>query len=215
MDTTLTVSDLPRVHRSLKRGIDIFGALVLVACFAPLIIVIAIAVSLDTRGGILFRQKRIGKDGRPFDLLKFRTMRLGADEGFQEFLNQNPGLRLEYAQFQKLAHDPRLTAFGSLLRRFSMDELPQLWNVLRGEMSLVGPRPFLPEQAAMYGPGLWRTLQARPGITGLWQVSGRNLLSFQERAACDARYLRTWTIWLDLAILLRTPWVVIRSKGAY
>jgi lipopolysaccharide/colanic/teichoic acid biosynthesis glycosyltransferase len=182
---------------------------------SPLLLVITVLLRSISPGKVLYRQVRLGRGGKPFELLKFCTMRSGADEGFQEFLNQNPAQRLEYEQYQKLKNDPRLTRLGKILRRYSLDELPQLWNVLRGEMSLVGPRPILGEQAGMYGPGLWLYTQVRPGLTGLWQISGRNQLSFRERAACDLEYLANWSVRLDLWILWQTPWVVIRGKGAY
>jgi lipopolysaccharide/colanic/teichoic acid biosynthesis glycosyltransferase len=215
VDTSLLLREPVYLQQTLKRGIDISGAALLLVLLSPLFLAIAVLLRCVSPGKIFYRQVRLGKGGQPFELLKFRTMRSGADEGFQEFLNQNPAQRLEYEQFQKLQHDPRLTRVGKILRRYSLDELPQLWNVLHGEMSLVGPRPFLCEQASLYGPGLRLYTQVRPGLTGLWQVSGRNQLSFQERAQCDLAYLANWSIWTDLWILRQTPGVVIRGKGAY
>ncbi len=212
---TLLLERAP-TQAALKRALDFSGALLGLILCSPLFLAICLLLSLSDRPRkVFYRQTRLGREGRPFEMIKFRTMRPGADEGFQEFLDQNPTLRLEYAQYQKLARDPRLTRLGRILRRTSLDELPQLWNVLRGEMSLVGPRPFLPEQARMYGSGLALYTRFRPGLTGLWQVSGRNLLSFQERGECDLDYMLHWSLRLDLAILLRTPIVVLFQHGAY
>jgi lipopolysaccharide/colanic/teichoic acid biosynthesis glycosyltransferase len=200
---------------TLKRGVDLIGAVVALFLLSPVILILCLLLSIDSPGNILFRQTRIGKGGLPFIMLKFRTMRNHSSEGFQEFLDQNPASRLEFAQHQKLLHDPRLTPLGKILRRSSLDEIPQLWNVLQGEMSLVGPRPFLPEQTSMYGSGYSLYIQVRPGVTGLWQISGRNLLSFQERVMCDLDYLQNWSVWLDLSILMRTVGAVILWRGAY
>jgi lipopolysaccharide/colanic/teichoic acid biosynthesis glycosyltransferase len=202
-------------HSAVKRAIDLLGATLLLLLFSPLLVILGFLVKITSPGPVLYRQKRVGRLGQEFTLLKLRTMRSGSDEAFREFLQHSPALRLEYASIQKLENDPRLTGLGRILRHFSLDELPQLWNILRGEMSLVGPRPFLPEQRLIYGPGLWSYYQMRPGLTGLWQVSGRNRLSFRERARCDFIYLQSWSIGLDLLILLNTPWVVISGKGAF
>ena len=215
MDSSLVVLDRWQAQLAVKRLIDLVGAGILLVLCAPLLLVIALLVEIESPGRIFFRQARIGEGGRRFELLKFRTMHAGADEGFQEYLARNPGLRLEYTQRQKLVRDPRLTRVGRLLRRCSLDEIPQLINVLRGEMSLVGPRPFLPEQKELYGSGFQYYQQVRPGLTGLWQVSGRNQLSFRERVDLDITYLVNWSLWLDLSILVRTPWVVLTQKGAY
>ncbi len=215
MDSSLVVVDRWQAQLVVKRLIDLVGAGILLVLCAPLMGIIALLVEIESPGDVFFRQARVGENGRQFALLKFRTMCAGADEGFRDYLARNPALRLEYAQRQKLHHDPRLTRVGRLLRRCSLDELPQLLNVLRGEMSLVGPRPFLPEQSGLYGPSIHFYKQVRPGLTGLWQVSGRNQLSFRERVNLDITYMVNWSLWLDLAILLRTPWVVLTQRGAY
>ncbi|MDD5369269.1 MAG: sugar transferase [Anaerolineaceae bacterium] len=215
VQSSLALRDPITLQRMLKRGVDVTGAVVLLALLSPIFLAIAVMLRCAPPGKVFYRQARIGKGGKSFELLKFCSMRSGAGEGFQEFLNLNPAQRLEYDQYQKLKDDPRLTRLGKVLRRYSLDELPQLWNVLRGEMSLVGPRPFLDEQAALYGPGLWFYTQVRPGLTGLWQISGRNQLSFRERVQCDLDYLANWSIWIDLVILWQTPGVVMRGKGAY
>jgi lipopolysaccharide/colanic/teichoic acid biosynthesis glycosyltransferase len=202
-------------YRGIKRLSDVVlgGALLLVAL--PLMGVIAILIRRDSAGPILIRQIRVGLGGVGFTMLKFRTMRPGADEDLEDVLTRNPDLRLTWEQFQKLLHDPRLTAVGRGLRRYSLDELPQLWNVVRGEMSLVGPRPFLPEQRGFYGEAFDGYARVRPGMTGLWQISGRNRLSFEERVALDAVYLQRRSLWVDLVILARTIAVVARATGAF
>jgi lipopolysaccharide/colanic/teichoic acid biosynthesis glycosyltransferase len=215
MDFSLPVTGRWQVQRAVKRWMDVCAGAAALILLSPLLLAISLLLALDSPRQIFYRQARIGLDGRPFMLYKFRTMRAGSEESFQELLRRDPALRLEYAERQKLARDPRLTRLGRYLRRTSLDELPQLWNVLRGEMSLVGPRPFLPEQVSLYGPAIRFYVRVQPGLTGLWQVSGRNELSFEERVGCDLSYLAHWSIWLDLAILLRTPWVVFTQRGAY
>lgn len=199
----------------IKRWLDVAGALAGIVLFSPLFAVLAILIRLDSRGPILFRQPRIGRDDRVFEMLKFRTMVPGADEargnGFADLSIQ----RETWRRFQKLVPDPRLTRVGRLLRRFSLDELPQLWNVLKGEMSLVGPRPILPDQRGEYGEALAQYVCLRPGMTGLWQVSGRNLLPFSQRARLDLCYIRGWSLRLDLQLLARTLRVVLEGRGAY
>jgi len=201
--------------QTLKRLVDILGASAGLILAAPIIVLTGLWIKASTGNQVFFRQERVGKDGKSFYMFKFATMRSMTGEEFQRFLERHPAQRLEYEQFQKLAHDPRLTPVGRLLRHTSLDELPQLWNVLKGDMSLVGPRPFLPEQAAMYGRVLDLYVQVRPGITGLWQVSGRNCLSFQQRVDCDLSYLENWSLMLDISILLRTPLAIFSQKGAY
>jgi Undecaprenyl-phosphate galactose phosphotransferase WbaP len=215
MDTSLAARDRGQALRAVKRAVDLAGAAFALAICAPLFLAIALLIELESPGEVLFRQARIGADGRRFTLLKFRTMYPGADERLQEALKRSPALRMEYSERQKLVDDPRITRVGRLLRRCSLDELPQLWNVMLGDMSLVGPRPFLPEQCDLYGPAIHFYRQVRPGLTGLWQVSGRNELSFHERVELDVAYVVRWSPWLDLAILLRTPWVVLTQRGAY
>ncbi len=201
--------------QSLKRALDVLGAAAGLALAAPLLALISVCLRFSGDGKVIYRQARVGKDGKEFSMLKFCSMRAMSGEDFQRYLARHPLKQLEYEKYQKLAHDPRLTRVGNFLRRTSLDELPQLWNVLRGEMSLVGPRPFLPEQTVSYRSIWGPYTRVRPGITGLWQVSGRNCLSFQQRVECDAFYLANWSLTLDLSILLHTPGVVLRQKGAY
>ena len=148
-------------------------------------------------------------------MLKFRTMQLGSEAALEESFQSAPNHIVTPKQYQKLLHDPHLTRVGRTLRRSSIDEMPQLWNVLKGEMSLVGPRPFLPNQQVYYGKAYYDYILVRPGMTGLWQVSGRSRLSFTERVQLDEHYLHNRSLWLDLRILARTIWVVVRGEGAY
>lgn len=199
----------------LKRLADIFLALLLLVVLAPLLVGLACWIKLDSPGPVFFRQKRLGKDGKPFAMLKFRTMAVNGHQLLQTHLTENPAARLSWEQFQKLMDDPRLTRAGRVLRRLSLDELPQLWNVLRGEMSIVGPRPCLPEQKDFYCENFCWYAAVRPGMTGLWQVSGRNCLSFAERVRLDVQYVREWSLWADVRILALTFGAVLRRDGAF
>ncbi len=199
----------------IKRTLDLFGSLLGLILCSPILVVIAIIIRLDSPGPALFRGPRIGREGRPFNMLKFRTMQLGSETAIEESIQQAPNHSVTAQQFHKILGDPRLTRVGRFLRRYSIDELPQLWNVLVGEMSLVGPRPFLPEQQGYYGESFSDYILFRPGMTGLWQVSGRSRLSFMERVKLDTYYFHNWSLWLDFRILARTLWVVVRREGAY
>ena len=205
----------------IKRAIDVVAGGMLLVALAPLLMVMAAVVRLTSPGPILFRQLRMGKMGKPFWMLKFRTMYVGAGENpHYEFISRfiRESGRIQTArnnQVFKLVNDPRITPVGGILRKTSIDELPQLWNVLIGEMSLVGPRPPLPYEVKQYAP--WhrrRLLEAKPGITGLWQVTGRSRTTFDEMVRLDLRYARTRSLWTDLRILLRTPGAVVGGKGA-
>jgi lipopolysaccharide/colanic/teichoic acid biosynthesis glycosyltransferase len=175
---------------------------------------IALMIRMDTPGPVFYRQYRMGRDGRCFPVLKFRTMRVDADRVLAEVLDARPALRREYEQYHKLADDPRVTTIGRVLRRYSLDELPQLWNVLRGDMSLVGPRAYMPSELPKMKGLAAAVLQTPPGITGLWQVSGRNHLSFAHRVDLDVHYIQNWTPWLDWYIFIRTFPVVFAGDGA-
>lgn len=197
-----------------KRCLDIAVAVALLLALAPLMILLAIAVRLDG-GPSLFGHRRVGFGGRPFRCLKFRSMRVAADTTLMELLRTDPDARREWEANRKLQRDPRVTALGRFLRVSSMDELPQLWNVLRGDMSLVGPRPVTPEELALhYGPdAAWYT-RVRPGLTGPWQVSGRSDTSYPERVRMDVDYVRNPSLRRDLGLLLRTFGAVLRGRGA-
>jgi exopolysaccharide biosynthesis polyprenyl glycosylphosphotransferase len=198
-------------QRVAKRVLDFSAALVLLILLAPVMALIAIVVRLDSHGSALFRQTRCGKNGRPFTFLKFRGMVADAEERLAEIehLNEAQG------PIFKIREDPRVTRVGRFIRRTSLDELPQLWNVLRGEMSLVGPRPPIPSEVVRYEPWQRNRLGSTPGITGLWQVSGRSELSFDDMVRLDVEYIERWTFWLDLQILFRTVATVISARGAY
>ncbi|HEV3365344.1 MAG TPA: sugar transferase [Acidimicrobiia bacterium] len=202
--------------RALKRGIDVIAALVLLLVTLPLLVAAVVAIRLTSPGPALFRQRRLGTRGRPFTLYKLRTMALDTcDAVHQAYVADLIGGRAQPINgVFKLGRDQRVTLVGALLRRYSIDELPQLWNVLRGDMSLVGPRPPLPREAALYDARMWERLQVKPGLTGLWQVSGRCKLSFDEMVELDLRYARSWSVWLEIKILMRTPLAVMSGTGA-
>jgi exopolysaccharide biosynthesis polyprenyl glycosylphosphotransferase len=204
----------PRLHggvRIVKELFDRVGALLLLVLSGPLLLCLALCVRLTSRGPVLFRQVRVGRDGREFRIFKFRSMYVDAEARLTELkhLNEHDGVLF------KMRDDPRVTPVGRWLRRFSLDELPQLLNVLSGRMSLVGPRPPLPAEVAVYADDARRRLAVKPGMTGLWQVSGRSDLSWEEAVRLDLRYVENWSLSLDLVILLRTMTAVVRSSGAY
>ncbi|MFD9532309.1 sugar transferase [Streptomyces sp. NPDC060010] len=198
-------------RRAVKEVVDRLGALVLLMLFTPLMALVALLVLTDSRGGVFYRQRRVGKDGREFTMVKFRTMVAGADRARAELADLNEGAGLLF----KLRRDPRVTRVGSMLRRYSLDELPQLLNVLTGSMSLVGPRPPLPEESAAYGPDIRRRLLVKPGLTGLWQISGRSDLPWEEAVRLDLRYVEDWSLALDTVILWKTLRAVVQGQGAY
>ncbi len=197
-----------------KRCIDLVLTLVGGVAILPLLMLVGLLIKLDSPGPIWFTQERMGRGGQTFKTYKFRTMCVGAEEQLERILSEDPARRDEYETFHKLRDDPRVTRVGRLLRKYSLDELLQLWNVIRGEMSLVGPRAYLPSEVGMMEKSDPVILRVRPGITGIWQVSGRNDVSFSERLAMDVYYVRNWSLWFDLHILARTGWVVLHGKGA-
>jgi exopolysaccharide biosynthesis polyprenyl glycosylphosphotransferase len=202
----------------IKRFLDIAGSLLGLILLAPLLLAIAVAIKLTSSGPVLFRQQRVGQYGRRFCFLKFRSMYPENDPRAHEDFVKNliAGAKTEGQKVYKMTHDPRITPIGRFLRRTSLDELPQLWNVLRGEMSLVGPRPPIPYEVRHYD--IWhrrRLLAVKPGITGLWQVTGRSRVGFDEMVRLDLQYAQTWSLWLDLKLLLLTPRAVLEGKGAY
>ncbi len=213
-----------RAALAIKRLMDIAGSLAAIALFSPLMIGLALAVKFTSPGPILFRQKRVGQYGRWFTFLKFRSMHIHTDpKVHQEFMKQfiegsagGNGDASGKKPVYKLQRDPRLTSIGSFIRRTSLDELPQFLNVLKGDMSLVGPRPPIPYEVDRYD--VWhrrRLLPVKPGITGLWQVNGRSRVGFDEMVRLDLQYARTWSLWLDVKILLQTPGAVIGGDGAF
>jgi exopolysaccharide biosynthesis polyprenyl glycosylphosphotransferase len=215
------VAGLPLLHvdhpeftgarRVIKSAFDRAFALVALLLTAPLFLLVALVIRLADGGPALFRQTRVGRDGRAFIVYKFRTMVLDAEERLAQLAEHNE----QGGVLFKIRNDPRITTVGGWLRRWSVDELPQLINVLLGEMSLVGPRPALPREAAMYGDQVRRRLAVKPGLTGLWQVSGRSDLSWDESVRLDLRYVENWSFVLDLQILWKTCAAVIHGSGAY
>ncbi len=202
----------PRVVKSV---LD-FVLAAFVFIFALILIpLIAIAIKLDSPGPVFYGQLRYGRNGQPFKAWKFRTMVINADKILDEHLAKHSELKVEWEKDQKLRNDPRITRIGKILRKTSLDELPQIWNVLKGDMSTVGPRPIVQSEIEKYGKSYALYTKVKPGITGLWQVSGRNDLSYEERVALDSYYVRNWSVWLDIYILARTIPVALFGKGAY
>ena len=197
--------------RAIKRLMDVAGAILAMTIGAPILGLIAMAIRVDSEGPVMFRQTRVGANGREFEILKFRSMYQGAEEKLEDLRDRS---EVDGPIF-KMKDDPRVTPVGRILRRTSLDELPQLWNVLRGEMSLVGPRPPIPAEVAEYREWHKKRLEVRPGMTGLWQVSGRSLLSFDEQCLLDIYYIENWSLWLDFQIMLRTVPEVVFGNGAY
>ena len=203
-----------------KRLLDIVGSIALMTVLSPIFLIVSALVKLTSRGPVLFPQERVGSGGRPFTMLKFRTMQVNADprvhQQYVENFIQSGDVTGASERVFKIVDDPRVTPIGHFLRRSSLDELPQFWNVLKGEMSLVGPRPPLPYEVARYKS--WhrrRIFDAKPGLTGLWQVTGRSRTTFDEMVRLDLRYARTYSVWTDLKILMATPKAVISGKGAH
>lgn len=197
------------------RAIDIVLTLLALVFLAPLLVLIATAVRASDGGPALFRQERVGKDGRVFRCLKFRSMVLDADARLQAHLERDPAARLEWEKDHKLRNDPRITAIGTFLRKSSLDELPQLMNVLQGEMSLVGPRPIVVGEVSRYRTYFKHYCSVRPGITGLWQVSGRNNVSYRRRVACDVVYARSRSVPLNIRIMAATVPAVAFARGSF
>jgi undecaprenyl-phosphate galactose phosphotransferase len=201
-------------QRGASRVFDISSTLLLAAVFLPLIVVVVAALACSG-GPVLFRQTRLGRGGKPFTVYKFRTMVPDATRVLDELLARDPQARDEWARDAKLRNDPRVTSLGRFLRKTSLDELPQLWNILRGDMSLVGPRPIEPCEIEKYGRYARHYYAQRPGLTGLWQVSGRSNTSYERRVILDAYYSRNRSLWMDIGIALRTVRVVLAGSGAY
>jgi lipopolysaccharide/colanic/teichoic acid biosynthesis glycosyltransferase len=197
--------------RLIKRAIDLVGSLVLIVVLSPILLATTIAIRVSSRGPVLFLQVRVGRGGRNFRMLKFRSMRQQAHDDRDEVIHLN---EVSGPVF-KIREDPRLTRVGRLIRKLSIDELPQLANVVAGHMSLVGPRPPLPDEYEAYSPRERRRLSVRPGLTCIWQVSGRSDVDFERWVAMDLQYIDTWTLWLDLKLMLLTIPAVLSGRGAY
>ncbi len=208
------VADAQLTYGFAKRTLDVVLSAVTLAVMLPVMFMLSIVIVADSRGSAIFAQQRVGRNGRPFVFYKFRTMRVDARELFPELYSYRFTQDDVESMYFKHASDPRLTRFGKILRRTSLDELPNLWNVLRGDMSLVGPRPEIPEMVTYYRSDQLAKFSVKPGLTGLAQINGRNILRFQETIAMDLDYVRRRSLTTDLAILLKTPLVVLRMWGA-
>ncbi|RYY81567.1 MAG: sugar transferase [Chitinophagaceae bacterium] len=205
-----------KVHSSaLKRAMDLVIAFAVLAFVAPIFLIVYALIKIFDPGPALFSHLRVGRDGRMFTVYKFRTMRVDAQERLEEVLTSDPKAAAEWAEFQKLKNDPRVTVIGRILRRTSIDELPQLLNIVRGEMSVIGPRPVTSGEIHRYGAEYPYYTAVRPGVLGLWQVKGRNKLTYPERVAYDVQYVKTWSIWQDIKIMLLAVPVVLLGLGAY
>jgi Undecaprenyl-phosphate galactose phosphotransferase WbaP len=198
-----------------KRAFDLVLASLGMVIIAPIMLVLMFLIRLDSKGPVFYGHKRLGLNGNHFKVWKFRSMVVNADKQLASYLNKNPQLRMEWEKNCKLKHDPRITRIGKILRRTSLDELPQIWNVLRGEMSLVGPRPIVDAEIAKYGPAYQVIKTVSPGMTGLWQVSGRSEVSYDKRVSLDIKYIKSWSVINDILILANTVRVIIKKKGAY
>ena len=201
-------------RQAFKRLFDLCIILLATPLLIPLFCILALAIKIDSRGPVFFRHKRVHTRTKEFFIWKFRTMVQNADTLLDTYLQENPNLRDEWEKTRKLQNDPRITRLGKILRKTSLDELPQLWNVVRGELSLVGPRPIVQDEVEKYQDAFSLYEKVRPGITGLWQISGRSCTSYDERVDLDSYYIRNWSIWFDLYILAMTPSAVLSGHGA-
>lgn len=208
---SVPAADVRPGYQLVKRAIDVVGALVLLLLLSPVFLIIVICIKFDSPGVIIFRQKRLGLGGRAFIFYKFRSMCVDAEKSKTKILHLNE----VSGPIFKIRNDPRITRVGKFMRRYSLDELPQLFNVLKGDMSFVGPRPPLPDEVEKYEDWQLRRLSVIPGITCLWQISGRSKLSFDEWVELDLKYIESRSIWLDLKILMKTIPAVLSADGAY
>ncbi|HAZ47609.1 MAG TPA: galactosyl-1-phosphate transferase [Cyanobacteria bacterium UBA11369] len=207
---------LPRLDAA-KRLFDILFSLSVLILFSPIYLVLALLIAVSSPGPIFYLQERVGRNYKRFGCIKFRTMIVNADEVLRQMMETDQALRQEFADNFKLKHDPRITWIGRFLRVTSLDEFPQFWNVLKGDMSVVGPRPLVPDELYMYGDRMDKVLTIKPGITGLWQVSGRNDIPYERRVKIDVYYVNNRNFWLDVWIIIKTLGVVFfpNNNGAY
>jgi len=204
-----------RRNRLAKRIFDFILTIIGGILISPILVILAVIVGIDNKGRIIFAHRRVGRKGKPFPCYKFQTMVPDAQERLEEYLRENPEARKEWEASFKLTNDPRVTKLGTFLRKTSLDELPQLWNVLMGDMSLVGPRPIVVKEVKFYGENIEEYYMVPPGITGMWQVNGRSDTTYEERVAMDTWYVRNWSVWIDLVYLFKTVKAVFTGKGAY
>lgn len=209
------VDEKPPIGGVRKRGFDIVGALAAIVILSPLLMMLAVLVKTSDGGRVFYGHRRIGRNGNVFHCLKFRTMVENGEEVLATHFAKNPHSRDEWLATRKLQNDPRVTRVGLVLRKLSLDELPQLFNILAGHMSFVGPRPVVKDELELYGPAADHYLRSRPGLTGLWQVSGRNDVSYRTRVAFDTHYVENWSFLADLKIIVMTIPAVISSRGSY
>jgi Undecaprenyl-phosphate galactose phosphotransferase WbaP len=202
-------------YRVVKRGLDIMAVLVAAPVLIPIIFVVACVVVLGSPGPVFYSHRRIRHDGAFFSMWKFRTMCVNSAEVLEDYLSRHPEARSEWSKTHKLRDDPRVTPIGRLLRRYSVDELPQVWNVFTGKMSLVGPRPIVAAEVEKYNDSFSYYCRVKPGLTGLWQVSGRSKLTYDQRVALDREYVDNWSLSRDLKIVLKTIPTVLNQDGAY
>jgi lipopolysaccharide/colanic/teichoic acid biosynthesis glycosyltransferase len=214
IDKVRTWNSTP-IGGGIKRSVDIMIAATALVAIWPLFLMIVIVMKLTDPGPVFFAHERIGFNGRRFRCLKFRSMVLDSEAALQALLRRDPGAAREWKETQKLRRDPRITALGRLLRKTSLDELPQLLNVLAGDMSIVGPRPIVSAEAARYGSSLGVYAAARPGMTGPWQVGGRNDTSYEQRVRLDVEYVENWSLQRDLVVMMKTAYVVLSRSGSY
>ncbi len=213
----LRIKKTSKVYKLIKNIFDISFSLIFLIAFIPLFLIIALLIKLSSRGPIFFLQERIGKNNVPFKCIKFRTMFPEAKDILQNVLNKDEKIKKEFEETHKIKNDPRITTIGKLLRKTSLDELPQFINVIRNEMSIVGPRPIVKAEKKKYGKNLIKVLSIKPGITGLWQVSGRNNLTYKKRVKLDINYVKNYNLLMDIRILIRTFGVILfpLDRGAY
>ena len=203
------------VGGGVKRGFDVAAALTAILMLLPMFCLVALAIKLWDRGPVFYRHRRIGLGGSSFDCLKFRSMVVNGDEVLSRHLAASRAAAREWEETRKLKDDPRVTPLGAGMRKTSIDELPQLLNILRGEMSFVGPRPIVTAEVPKYGDAIHHYLSARPGLTGPWQVSGRNDVDYTTRVALDRGYVEDWSFWRDVSIIAKTARVVVTARGCY
>ena len=204
-----------RRNRLAKRIFDLILTIIGGILISPILLILAVVVGVDNKGRIIFAHRRVGRKGKPFPCYKFQTMVPNAQERLEEYLAKNLEARKEWEESFKLTNDPRVTKLGAFLRKTSLDELPQLWNVLMGDMSLVGPRPIVAKEVKFYGENIEEYYMVPPGITGMWQVNGRSDTTYEERVGMDTWYVRNWSVWIDLVYLFKTVKTVFTGKGAY
>ncbi len=205
---------LLRGPRLLKKVFELAASFVAILLALPVFLLLALGVKLTSPGPVIYRAKRLGRNGVPFEAFKFRTMEVNADDNLEQILAENPKMAKEWEKTYKLTNDPRVTWFGRILRRTSLDELPQLFNVLRGEMALIGPRPIVQDEVSYYGEHYQLVASVTPGLTGLWQISGRSDTNYEQRVIFDTYYIMNWSIWLDFYILEYTVWETLTGRGA-